>query len=175
MERGVNRPTGLIGQRWAASLLRKALRLGYAALLGFALIGTAQAAIPASERAVLLNLYNSTHGANWTNKTRWNDAEGTECFWYGVGCDGAENHVTYVILGQNNLTGSLPSLSGLTALQHLGGGEAFVQDFKFAASGLPLPRSSNLVVRLLNSAGSNLAICLVNRAVLPVTFTKLFH
>jgi hypothetical protein len=82
-----------------------------------AFAGTGQAGIPASERAVLLNLYNSTNGANWTNKTGWNGAAGTECSWFGVTCDGAQNHVTHVNLIQNNLTGTIPSLSGLTALQ----------------------------------------------------------
>jgi hypothetical protein len=91
--------------------------LGCAALLGLGLIGTAEAAIPASERTVLLNLYNSTNGANWTNKTGWNGAVGTECSWFGVVCDGAQSHVIQVWLAGSNLTGSLPWLSGLTALQ----------------------------------------------------------
>ncbi len=32
---------------------------------------TAHAAIPASERAALVALYNATNGPNWTNKTNW--------------------------------------------------------------------------------------------------------
>lgn len=82
------------------------------------LVGTVQAAIPASERAVLLNLYTSTNGASWTTSINWNDAAGTECTWYGVSCDGAQTTVTGVDLSSNNLAGSLPSsLNNLTNLQ----------------------------------------------------------
>lgn len=41
--------------------------------------GAARAAIPASERQALLDLYASTNGAGWTTKTNWNGAAGTEC------------------------------------------------------------------------------------------------
>jgi hypothetical protein len=85
------------------------------ALLGFA--GSAQATIPASERAVLINLYDSANGANWTNNTGWNGAVGTECTWFSVGCDGTQSHVTSINLFSNNLVGALPSLSALSALQ----------------------------------------------------------
>ena len=78
---------------------------------------TAQATIPASERAVLTNLYASTNGASWSNNTNWNGAVGTECTWYGVACDAAQSHVTYISLESNNLVGTLPSISGLTALR----------------------------------------------------------
>ena len=50
--------------------------------LGWA--SSAQAVIPASERAVLLDLYASTNGASWTYNTNWNGGVGTECSWYGV-------------------------------------------------------------------------------------------
>ncbi len=78
----------------------------------------AQAAIPLSERTALLDLYTATAGASWTNSTNWNGAAGTECSWYGVACDdtGSGSHVTQLLLSSNNLTGTLPSLSGLPAL-----------------------------------------------------------
>ena len=76
---------------------------------------TAHAAIPASERAVLLSIYSSTIGTNWTNKTDWGGAAGTECSWNGVTCTG--NNVTSIMLNSNNLTGSLPSIGGLSALR----------------------------------------------------------
>jgi len=66
-------------------------------LLMLLLIGwvtTAQAVIPASERQVLIDLYNSTNGANWTNNTGWLGAVGTECSWYGITCDSTQSHVT---------------------------------------------------------------------------------
>ncbi len=73
-------------------------------------------AIPASERAVLVDLYNYTNGAGWTDNTNWNGAAGTECTWYGVTCNGI--HVTTIYLRNNNLIGTLPSLTGLTNLQY---------------------------------------------------------
>ena len=75
-------------------------------------------AIPGSERTVLLNLYSSTNGGGWTNKTGWNGASGTECSWYGVTCDAGSNHVTVISMSTNNLTGSLPDISGLTGLRY---------------------------------------------------------
>jgi hypothetical protein len=95
-------------------------RIGLALLL-LGCTSAAQAAIPASERAVLTSLYTSTNGASWKNKTNWNGAAGTECSWYGVQCDSAQSHVTGIQFGSsisgNNLTGKLPTLSGLTALE----------------------------------------------------------
>ncbi|OGA46362.1 MAG: hypothetical protein A3G25_16245 [Betaproteobacteria bacterium RIFCSPLOWO2_12_FULL_63_13] len=85
-------------------------------LLGWA--STARAAIPASERQALLDLYTSTNGKGWTNSTSWNGAEGTECTWYGVTCDGTQGHVDAIDLQQNNLVGTLPSLGALTAMVH---------------------------------------------------------
>jgi hypothetical protein len=83
------------------------------------LVGTAQAAIPASERTLLLSLYTSTGGATWTTHTNWNGAPGTECAWYGVTCDGAGAPVTEINLSGNNLTGSLPgNLNSLTNLSY---------------------------------------------------------
>ena len=83
------------------------------------LAGTAQAAIPASERTVLLNLYTGTGGATWNTRTNWNGPAGTECTWYGVTCDAAGTTVMRISLPFNNLIGSLPgNLSSLTNLDH---------------------------------------------------------
>ncbi len=59
----------------------------------------AQAAIPASERTVLLNLYTSTIGGTWTTSTNWNGPAGTECTWYGVTCNIGGTTVTAITLG----------------------------------------------------------------------------
>ncbi|MER2529260.1 MAG: hypothetical protein ABTR07_15155 [Candidatus Competibacter denitrificans] len=56
-------------------------------LLAALLPGLASAAIPLAERDALIALYNSTDGDNWTIKTNWNGAAGTECTWAGVTCD----------------------------------------------------------------------------------------
>lgn len=79
---------------------------------------TAQADIPASERLVLINLYESTGGASWTNNINWNGSAGTECTWYRVTCDATQSHVIQITLTNNHMVGSLPSISGLTALQY---------------------------------------------------------
>lgn len=94
--------------------------LGGLILLGWA--SAARAAIPASERQALLDLYTSTNGAGWTNKTNWNGADGTECTWYGVTCDLPQGHVFQINLQQNNLVGTLPSLGALTAMVHFEAG-----------------------------------------------------
>ncbi|GAB4038615.1 hypothetical protein GCM10028774_37460 [Spirosoma jeollabukense] len=65
----------------------------------------------------LVDLYNSTNGANWVNKTNWLTGC-TPCGWYGVTC--TNGRVTGLNLINNNLVGTLPaSLSVLTTLQSL--------------------------------------------------------
>ena len=75
--------------------------------------------IPQSEREALIALYYASNGDNWTNKTGWNGAVGTECDWYGVTCSGSD--LTELILSSNNLVGTIPSglgnLATLTTLQ----------------------------------------------------------
>jgi Leucine-rich repeat (LRR) protein len=87
-------------------------------LLGF--WQSASAAIPASERAALIDLYNSTGGAGWTNGTNWNGAAGTECTWYGVTCDAGGTTVEGLSFDGNHMSGTLPStLPDLTNLNAL--------------------------------------------------------
>lgn len=65
-------------------------------------------AIPQSERAALIALYNATNGADWTNRTNWLKPSGTEDTWYGISTYPGDNHVTHIWLHDNNLTGTLP-------------------------------------------------------------------
>ena len=102
--------------RLAAVSLTKILRT-ILALAMLILASTAHAAIPASQRTVLTNLFTSTNGAAWTNSTNWNGAAGTECTWFGVTCDATQSNVVGINLPRNNLVGTLPTLSGLPALQ----------------------------------------------------------
>ncbi len=81
--------------------------------------GFIHGAIPASERAVLIALYNSTNGDGWKNKSGWKKPPlhldgfaklGTEGNWYGVIL--SEDHVYAINLSYNNLSGSIPSQLG---------------------------------------------------------------
>ncbi|MDR3385641.1 MAG: hypothetical protein P4L92_01205 [Rudaea sp.] len=94
---------------------RQAWRHGIIYLLA---VAAAHAAIPGSERQVLLNLYTNTNGPKWINSSGWNGAAGTECMWFGVTCDGAQSHVTSIELASNNLSGPLPSLAPLTNIEN---------------------------------------------------------
>jgi Leucine-rich repeat (LRR) protein len=82
-------------------------------------------AIPASERAALIALYNSTNGDNWTNNNGWKTAPlhtdgfampGNELFWHGVFLSG--DNVGSIYLHGNHLSGSIPP--GLVNLSNLG-------------------------------------------------------
>jgi len=81
--------------------------------------GFAFGAIPASERAALIALYNSTNGDSWYNNSGWKTPPlhtdgfampGTEGNWKGIYLSG--DHVTNISLYKNHLTGSLPSQIG---------------------------------------------------------------
>jgi hypothetical protein len=79
-----------------------------------------QAVIPDSERQALIDLYNSTNGANWLNHSNWLGASGTENTWYGVTTDSANTTVVIINLQANNLVGTLPAgLGNLGNLQAL--------------------------------------------------------
>ncbi len=91
-------------------------------LLGLVLwqfVGLVHGAIPASERAVLITLYNNTDGDNWTNNNGWKtpplDTDGfampgTEGNWFGISVDA--DHVTGIVLNVNQLNGTIPSSLG---------------------------------------------------------------
>ena len=72
----------------------------------------------APDRTVLVALYEATDGANWTNNTNWlSDRPLNE--WHGVTTD-ANEQVTHLELGENRLSGALPtSLGDLTHLERL--------------------------------------------------------
>lgn len=84
-------------------------------------------AIPASERAALIDFYNATGGDSWTGNSGWKtpplDADGfampgTESGWFGLTVSG--DNVIQIDMGSNNLSGSLPaSIQDLTELRYL--------------------------------------------------------
>ena len=94
-------------------------RVAFLALVALPAPG-AHAAIPASQRQALLDLYSSTNGPGWYTKTGWNGAAGTECTWYGVRCDAAQGNVTELRFYSNGLGGPLPAtFCNLTSLWYV--------------------------------------------------------
>ncbi|MBW3671576.1 MAG: Ig-like domain-containing protein, partial [Acidobacteria bacterium] len=78
------------------------------------------AGVSSAERSALLALYNATSGGGWTNNTNWGDPVGTECSWFGVGCDAGGTTITSLSLSSNGLDGTLPvELGDLTSLVQL--------------------------------------------------------
>lgn len=87
------------------------------ALLPFAAV---QAAVPASERAALQELYSATLGDEWLDNGGWNGPAGSECDWHGVECDASGSTVVAIDLSGNHLQGMLPgTLHQLPNLQRL--------------------------------------------------------
>jgi alpha-tubulin suppressor-like RCC1 family protein len=61
------------------------------------------------ECEALVALYTATDGPNWTNHTDWLQTN-TPCGWYGVNC--VNGRLTELLLGTNNLSGTLPAEIG---------------------------------------------------------------
>ena len=82
------------------------------------LLDTDYAGVPDTEWEALVDLYNSTNGASWTDSTNWLDDSVDEDEWYGVTC--VDNHVTEIYLPNNNLDGTIPvSIDNLAFLAQL--------------------------------------------------------
>ncbi|MBF0451098.1 MAG: DUF5011 domain-containing protein [Candidatus Magnetomorum sp.] len=75
--------------------------------------------ISESERKALIDLYNSTDGANWKNSENWLGQHGTECSWFGVDCDVSEKHIIGLSIENNDLNGDI--LPSINSLQNLSG------------------------------------------------------
>jgi hypothetical protein len=147
-------------------------RLGLQAILLTAtllLASFAQAAIPQSERDTLTAIYNSMNGNNWETNANWCvgacpltgepifNAVGTECTWAGVTCDSHSSHVVGLFL--SCVSGSIPDLNGLNALQTFFAGACFGIDRNFQLtgsipelSGLPALKSFSASMHLLAGA-----------------------
>jgi hypothetical protein len=111
-------------------------RIAFAALRLSLLVGLTAyasgvpAAIPASERTVLLNLYYYTqnNGSSWANGSGWGGPPGTECSWYGITCDSTGQTVVAINLAGNLLSGRLPPITDLKNLENfnVGGSRHFL-------------------------------------------------
>lgn len=72
-----------------------------------------KADVSEAECRSLLELYNKTNGAAWSNKSGWN-TDDIVCTWHGIYCKKETNSpkqtVFNIVLTTNNLSGSLPNL-----------------------------------------------------------------
>jgi Leucine-rich repeat (LRR) protein len=88
-----------------------------------------------TEYDTLASIYSNTNGPAWINKTGW--LTGDACSWYGVFCDQDStpsdntSHVVVINLNENNLSGTLPSLVGLSHMTD------FVVDYNFIGGSIP--------------------------------------
>ena len=66
---------------------------------------------PDEERDVLLDIYTSTNGQEWYEKSGWNSSTNatSHCSWYGITCHGNTSYIKTIVLAYNNLDGFLPS------------------------------------------------------------------
>ncbi len=72
------------------------------------------------ERNALNEFYESAKGAEWTDRTNWQDEYKSCCDWKGVTCDDNTNQVTELKLSNNGLSGRLSeSIGNLTSIEVL--------------------------------------------------------
>ena len=83
------------------------------ALLGFPIV--LHALISPEELIALHDLYYSTGGPSWSDRSNWmqsSDPCNPNATWFGIECDKTKSHVTGVILPNNLLTGTLQQTLG---------------------------------------------------------------
>ena len=81
--------------------------------------------VPASERQALVELFESTGGSRWTNRTGWLTGDPCVNRWFGIFCNTANTHVIEVFPNPrdsgNTLQGELPASfwTDLPELEHI--------------------------------------------------------
>ncbi len=109
-----NRSLGAIGRQYGTNA--DAARINLDIAKGWTITGDTPSGsscvascVPASQHNALIALYNSTDGDNWTNtlanNAKWTGAD--ESTWFGVTVNSC--NITEVSLGNNNLTGFIPT------------------------------------------------------------------
>lgn len=88
--------------------------------------------VTTQEREALIALYNSTGGANWTDKTNWIDTSKPVSTWFGVTVE--NDHVTKIELNSNNLVGIIPAELG--SLSELKSFSAYFNKITQVANGI---------------------------------------
>ena len=73
---------------------------------------------PNDERDILMTMFDSLNGPNWTSHEGWN-TDCDHCSWYGISCN-ENNKVEKIELKSNNLSGKISfQISGLSSLTFL--------------------------------------------------------
>jgi Leucine-rich repeat (LRR) protein len=73
-----------------------------------------------TDLAVLLALYDGTGGDSWLLRDHWKDTAFHPCEWFGIFCAADRTHVTSIVLNSNRLSGALPrELNQLRELRHV--------------------------------------------------------
>ena len=136
-----------VGEVTAVSFGMTTVTAAFATAFGTARISVTDPSSP-PDREVLEVLFKATGGERWTRRDGWlSDAPVRE--WYGVQTDAEEGHVKGLLLGYNNLTGSLPpSLGRLHKLENL------VLDENRLAGRVPSEFSNLKQLKFLNLAGN---------------------
>ncbi|MBL7861358.1 MAG: VCBS repeat-containing protein [Cyclobacteriaceae bacterium] len=98
----------------------------------------------ASDSLALVSLYNSTNGSTWLTKNNW--LTGNVSTWHGIIVE--NGRVTEIKLNNNQLTGTLPDLSALTALTN------FSIANNQVAGGIPVTLGNLIALQTLNLANN---------------------
>ena len=125
--------------------------------------------IPKTECEALVSFYNSTFGPHWTNRSGWL-TNYYPCTWHGVTC--GYGHITDLVLPHNNLSGTLPGLSGLGYLVNLDLSENYFIQGNIPSSLCNLSHLQELNLAL-NTLAGNLPVCLGNLAALQELYLSM--
>lgn len=68
----------------------------------------------------LMDLYSSTSGAGWNNKTGWESGDPCVNTWFGIGCDSGGDHCNFTVSAHTSFSTPLDTLrSSFASRTHL--------------------------------------------------------